>query len=150
MRDLRELILRDSDWEPTQAIYRNSLALLQVVLSRPELRWQPPLPENLERVRCHIEANLATKLESAALARVGGLSLAGFTRAFRRHFDTSPAVYVTETRVREAARLLLHTQDSIDQVADKTGFPNRAYFSRVFKRVTNESPARFRSRHSRI
>lgn len=150
LRDLRNLILDDKDWQPTQAIYRNSLALLQVVISRPELQWQPPLPENLEKVRRYIDGHLAARLTSVALAKMAGSSLAGFGRAFRRHFDASPAVYVTQTRVREAARLLLHTEESIEQVAEQTGFPNRAYFSRVFKRVTNESPARFRTRHSRI
>ena len=47
IRDLEKLIAADEKWDPAVAIYRNSLALLQVVLSRPELRWQPPGPEPL-------------------------------------------------------------------------------------------------------
>lgn len=34
-------------------------------------------------------------------------------------------------RVREAARLLAQTGATIEAVAARTGFPNRAYFSRV-------------------
>ena len=150
IRDLRELILADRNWEPIDAIYRNSLALLQVVLSRSELRWQLPLPENLERVRQHIEARLQTKLLSPALAKLAGLSVAGFNRAFKRHLGNSPARYVTEMRVREAARLLLQTEESIDAIAGNTGFPNRAYFSRIFKQVTDEGPAGFRRKHQRM
>ena len=146
IRDLRELVLADQNWEPTDAIYRNSLALLQVVLSRPELRWQPPVPENLDRVRQHVEANLKSKLTAPALARRAGWSIASFNRNFRRHFGSTPATYVTQMRVREAARLLLHTDETIDAVAELTGFPNRAYFSRVFKRMTDEAPAGFRRR----
>ena len=82
------------------------------------------------------------------LAKKAGLSLAGFNRLFRRYFGTSPARYVTETRVREAARLLLQSNETIDSIADKTGFPNRAYFSRIFKTVTDLPPAEFRRRHS--
>lgn len=147
IRDLKALVLAQPDGEPTEAIYRNSLALLQVTLARPELRWQAPLPQGLLRVRHHIEARLEGKLTSPALARLAGLSVAGFNRAFRRHFGTSPARYVTETRVREAARLLLQSEESIDAIAQQTGFPNRAYFSRVFKRVTDQAPASFRRRH---
>lgn len=147
IRDLRDLILADQKWEPTDAIYRNSLALLQVVLSRTELRWQPPVPENLDRVRQHIEASLTAKLTAPVLARRAGLSIAGFNRSFRRHFGTTPATYVTEMRVREAARRLLQTDETIDAIAERTGFPNRAYFSRVFKRMTDEAPAGFRRRH---
>ncbi len=149
IRDLRRLIRADENWEPTDAIYRNSLALLQVVLSRRELRWQPPVPEHLARVRQHIEENLRAKLTASVLANRAGLSVAGFNRAFRRHFATAPARYVTEMRVREAARLLLQTDETIDAIAEKTGFPNRAYFSRVFKQITDEAPAGFRRKHQR-
>ena len=149
IRDLRKLITADQNSAPTDAIYRNSLALLHVVLSRPELHWQPPVPEHLARVRQQIEENLSSKLTAPMLASRAGLSIAGFNRAFRRHFATTPARYVTEMRVREAARLLLQTDHTIDQIAEQTGFPNRAYFSRVFKQVTNEAPAGFRSKHQR-
>ena len=149
IRDLRELILANRKWEPTDAIYRNSLALLHVVLARPELRWQPQLPENFDLVRQHIEAGLASKLTAPVLARWAGLSVAGFNRGFRRHFGAPPATYVTQMRIREAARLLLQTDETIDAIAESTGFPNRAYFSRVFKRTTDEAPAGFRRKHQR-
>jgi AraC-like DNA-binding protein len=149
IRDLKQLIAADETWEPTDAIYRNSLALLQVVLARPELRWQPPLPENLERVRRHIEQNFGAVLTNPQLAKLAGLSEAGFNRAFKLHFGTTPVWYVIEMRVREAARLLLQTSETIDSIAERTGFPNRAYFSRIFKKVTDEAPAAFRRKHQR-
>lgn len=97
----------------------------------------------------HIEARFKGRLSSPRLAQLAGLSVAGFNRVFRRHFDTSPARYVTETRVREAAKLLLQSDETIDAIADRTGFPNRAYLSRVFKQVTGEAPASFRRKHQR-
>jgi len=99
IRDVKTLLAAQPDHQPSDAVYRNSLALLQVVLARPELQWHGPLPENLVRVRQHIDTRYASKLHSPVLARLSGLSLAGF---------------------------------------------NRAYFSRVFKRVIGESPAGFR------
>jgi AraC-like DNA-binding protein len=149
IRDLQQLITADETWDPTDAIYRNSLALLQVVLSRPELRWQPPVPEPLARVRQHIERQISAKLLAPDLARRAGLSVASFNRSFKRHFGTTPARYVIEMRVREAARLLLQTDETLDAIAEETGFPNRAYLSRVFKQVTGEAPAGFRSKHRR-
>ena len=146
---MKQLIAEDKTWEPTDAIHRNSLALLQVVLARLELRWQPPLPENLERVRRHIEENFGAVLANPDLAKLGGLSEAGLNRGFKRHFGTTPARYVTEMRVREAARLLLHSGETIDAIAEKTGFPNRAYFSRIFKKITGDAPAGFRRTHRR-
>lgn len=147
IRDLKELILANPQGNPNDATYRNSIALLQVVLARPELRWQPPVPENLTRVLKHIESKLETKFFGHDLARLAGMSAASFNRHFRRFFGTSPAQYVTEMRVREAARLLLQSDKTIEDITEKTGFPNRAYFTRVFQRTTGEAPASFRRKH---
>jgi tetrahydromethanopterin S-methyltransferase subunit G len=35
----------------------------------------------------------------------------------------------------------------LDEIAEKTGFVNRFYMSRVFKKVTKESPAAYRKKH---
>ena len=51
--------------------------------------------------------------------------------------------------MRESARLLLQSDETIDAIADDTGFPNRAYFSRVFKQITGEAPAGFRRKHQK-
>jgi len=150
IEDLRCLIDANTSWEPTDAIYRNSLALLHVVLARPELRWQPPIPESLTQIKPYIEDHLGEPLPNPVLARRTGMSVTGFERAFKRHFGTTAAQYVSEMRVREAGRLLLQTSDSIDEIAAATGFPNRAYLSRVFKKVTGESPAAFRRSHRTV
>jgi AraC-like DNA-binding protein len=147
IRDLEELVMSNPDLQPNDATYRNSLALLQTTLARPELSWQPPVLKNLARVIDHIESRLNTKLTIQELAKLAGMSPPGFNRAFRSQFGTSPAHYVTEMRVREAARYLLQEDETIDTIAEKTGFPNRAYFSRVFKQIAGESPAGFRRRH---
>lgn len=150
MRDLSELIAANHDWQPTDAIYRTALALLQVTMARPQLNWQAPIPDNLVRTIKFIEANINQAITNPELARHAGLSVEGFSRAFRQHYGITPGRYVTEVRVREASRMLLQTDESIEIIADATGFPNRAYFSRVFKKVTDASPANFRSQHSSL
>ena len=144
IRDLKGLIAADETWEPTDAIYRNSLALLQVVLARPELRWRPPMPENLVRVKAYIEAHMDVKISNDILAREAAMSIAGFERSFKRYHGCTPAKYVAETRIREVCHRLLQTKDSIDVIAERAGFPNRAYLSRVFKKLIGRSPAEFR------
>ncbi len=147
IRDLKELVLVNLELRPDDAIYRNSVALLQVTLSRPELVWQSPIPKNLSRLLEHIESHFDTKLSMHELARLAGMSPASFNRTFKSRFGASPARYVSEMRVREAARLMLQGDETIDEIAERTGFPNRAYFSRVFKKITGEAPAAFRRSH---
>ena len=145
IRDLARLI-EAGGGIPGEAILHHSFALLQITLCRPELVWRKPAPAELERARSRIEREYASPLTVPELAATAGMGITGFARAFHREFGTTPARYVTGVRVREAARLLLETDLSIDQVADRTGFPNRAYFSRVFHKVTREWPAGFRRR----
>jgi AraC family transcriptional regulator of arabinose operon len=147
LRDLKKLILTNAADSRREAVYRNSLALLHVVLARPDLAWQPTVPTSLMRVREHIETHIGDKLTIPDLARLAGMSEAGLNRSFKRHYSTSPARFVSEVRIREVARLLQQTAEPIDDIADQTGFPNRAYLSRVFKQVTGESPADFRRKH---
>ena len=63
-----------------------------------------------------------------------------------RYLGTGPARYITEVRVREAASLLRGSGLTIEEIPEQTGFPNRFYFSRVFKKMTRYSPADFRSK----
>jgi len=148
IHDLKNLIEVNDNWAPTDAIYRNSLALLQVVLARPELSWQPPVPDNLTLIIKYIKEHIGESLPNPLLAQRAAMSIDGFCRSFRKHFGTPPARFVSEIRVNEAGRLLLKTRETIEDIAEKTGFPNRAYFTRVFKKTTNESPAEFRKKHT--
>jgi AraC family transcriptional regulator of arabinose operon len=147
IRDLKTLITDNPSLKPSDAILSNSLALLEVVLTRPEVRRQAPMPAALEHIKPYIELHIGQKLSNSHLAQQAGMSVAGFEGAFKRHFGTTAAQFVTELRVREASRLLLQTTKSLDDIAAITGFPNRAYFTRVFTRVTGGPPGRFRRTH---
>ena len=144
---LQQMILRDASWSPTDEILHYSLALLHVVLSRSDFVWQPAEPEAIRRVRGHVHAHLSEPLRNHNLARVAGLSVEGLYRMFRARLGVSPARWVAELRVAEACRMLLQTNLSIEEIAAATGFPNRAYFSRVFRQFTRESPAALRRKN---
>jgi len=47
---------------------------------------------------------------------------------------TPPVRYLRELRIQHAVDCLIHTQDSLEEVAERCGFSDRAYFSRVFAR----------------
>ena len=43
--------------------------------------------------------------------------------------------------------MLLHSEMSLDEIAERTGFPNRSYLIRVFRNLRKDSPAAFRRRY---
>ena len=127
-------------------IFGLSSALLSVVLSRPELSGLEETPAGIQRVVAHVQTHYAEPLYNARLARLGGFSLRSFNRLFRRHQGGSAAQFVAQVRVREAAHLLAGTGLDLEEIAARTGFPDGAYFSRIFKQKTGQSPTRFRGR----
>jgi len=91
-----------------------------------------------------IEDNLAERLSNQHLARRCNMSEDYFIRRFRECVGQSPARYIQEQRVLQAAQSLLFTADSIEAIAAASGFANRFYFSRVFARHMGVSPATYR------
>ena len=91
-----------------------------------------------------INAHLTTDLSNPVLARACSMSEGHFIRTFHACVGQTPTQYVIECRIKAAVRRLLLTADTIEEIADQTGFGNRHYFSRLFVRQVGQSPAAFR------
>lgn len=127
-----------------EALYHRSMALLHLLLARLEILWKPPFPESFSRLLDFIDRHSHEATPNERLAQEAGMSIATLCRVFQSCLHTTPAIYVSQVRVSKAVHLLEQTELGIDEIADQVGFPNRAYFSRVFKKVTTLSPAEFR------
>lgn len=66
------------------------------------------------------------------------------TRVFHKETGLSPWEYLSRYRINYACTLLRQTNESIFNVAEKSGFQDQAYFCRVFKKITGTSPGRYR------
>ncbi|MDR0643430.1 MAG: helix-turn-helix domain-containing protein [Treponema sp.] len=74
------------------------------------------------------------------LADAVGSSEDYITRIFRKEMGMSLWRYLNHYRVFMAVDLLIHSGDTIAQIADKTGFQDQAYFCRVFRNIYGKSP----------
>jgi AraC family transcriptional regulator, arabinose operon regulatory protein len=147
LADFVKLFRTDDTPVDPAAVFHLSLGLLHVVLGRADIRWAEAPPRWMERVTAHIEQHYAQPLYRRDLARLAGVSDGVLDRAFKQHHGSGPMNFVAQMRVREAARQMTDAGASLEAIAERTGFPNRAYFSRVFKRITGQSPAEFRRAH---
>ena len=91
-----------------------------------------------------IATSLGDPLENQELAQLCGLSERQFLAVFRDHVGASPAQYVLERRVGEAALMLSDTELAIPALASACGFPDRYYFTRAFTRRMGTPPAAYR------
>jgi AraC-like DNA-binding protein len=133
-----------------ERIFHASLALLHVVLNRGEIQWQPPAPEAVTRTVRHIEEHYASSLSVGQLSKLIHLCPEALERSFKKHRGETLWRFLMKVRVREAAYLLLHSDATLEDIAQKTGFHDRGHLSRVFKKITGDSPALFRRMHTRV
>ncbi len=99
------------------------------------------------KVLKHIEDQGAKPITNSKLAAVAGMSTNAFIRLFSESVKTPPQQYLMEERLRKACMMLGYTEMTIDEIAEATGFCDRYYFTRMFKKYRTVSPAEYR-KHS--
>lgn len=67
-----------------------------------------------------------------------------FIRLFKTATSRTPSEYITDMRVSNAMRLLSTDTYSVSEIAEKTGFLNSAYFSKIFKKKLGITPTKYR------
>jgi AraC-like DNA-binding protein len=106
----------------------------------PEVTIDPRIRDAVSR----IEGDPASRLPIAELASSAGMSEGGFIRLFTQHAGMPPRAYHLRSRIAESCRLLVQTDLSMDEIAEKCGFWDRNYFTRMFKRMNYTTPVAFR------
>jgi len=90
---------------------------------------------------------VASPLEE--MIRRADLTARTFKRRFTNATGLSPIAYVQRVRIEEAKRRLERTEASVDEIGWQVGYEEPAFFRRLFKRLTGQSPGADR-RHFRV
>lgn len=67
-----------------------------------------------------------------------------FVKHFRDETGVSPKKFFNSCRAAAAAKELLHSRKSLQEISEEYGFTNVFYFSRFFKRFYRQSPTEYR------
>lgn len=78
------------------------------------------------------------------VAEVVGLSPAYFSKLFKDETGMTFTNYLTKLRMQEAARLIQKTSMRINEIAERMGYANLAYFSTVFRKYYEINPFEYR------
>lgn len=107
-----------------------------------------PLPANIDRLKSilhFIEENYQRPLTVEEAADVCGYSASHFMRWFRQVTGTSFIRYLNRFRLEKAFLELKHTDKTVLEISQETGFDNLSNFNRLFKKQFLMTPRELRS-----
>ena len=115
------------------------------------MRMVPPEDDNdhMSRVgamiRSFIEENYMYDISMQELARRMNYSEPYFCKLFKQCFNQNFTAYLTEYRIAEAKKLLEQPTVNIKDVGKAVGYIDSNYFTKVFRRITGQSPTEYRN-----
>ncbi|MBT3278101.1 MAG: AraC family transcriptional regulator [Phycisphaerales bacterium] len=88
--------------------------------------------------------NLNKTISLRKLARLAGMSTNHYGVLFKRQHQYSPKEYFNRLKIQRACQLLKLTDMRVCEIAEKLGFGDPYYFSRLFKKIIGQSPKSYR------
>lgn len=104
----------------------------------------------VQKVKLYIEEHVGEEISRDELAAKVYLHPDYMNRLFKEQVGTSFSNYVIQVRLNYAKYLLQTTNASISDVAVDVGYPNMAYFTKIFKRLTGMTPTEFRKKQGAL
>lgn len=113
----------------------------------PEMQGKSGLgSEQMRRLLAWIDHHLETRITVKAMAAQVDLSVAHFSREFKRATGLTPWEHIIEARL-QRARQLLARGEAVCATAQECGFFDQAHLSRLFKQRFGVSPSAFAKGH---
>lgn len=110
----------------------------------PFIEFSDTYPSTLAEAIKFIEINFREDFSVSKLAAHCFISESRLYCLFKEYLNTTPIHFRTELRCAEAAKLLLDTRMTVEEIAVKCGFGSSNYFREIFRAATSESPTQFR------
>lgn len=118
--------------------------LLEHIIYEPQASRENSLEyDRIKKILSYIEENYQNKITLNDIARHIHLCESECTRLFKRHMNTTLFAFLQEYRI-ERSLELLQAGEPISAVADKAGFSDPNYYSKVFARIKGCSPRKYR------
>lgn len=96
---------------------------------------------------CYIDSHFSENPDINEVASYINFSASHFSRLFKENTGVTFSAYLASVKLQHAMSLLVHTEHSIEEIADLCGFPDSSYLCHIFKKNHNISPAGYRKAH---
>ena len=145
------LDILEHGYTPQQMIHAaHALAhLLAVMIRHRHENWreQPDARQKINRTLAYMKEHLGQPLRLDRLAAMANLSRSRYAALFKAQTDFAPIDYFIRLRMHQACQWLDTTNFSVKAIANRLGYDDPLYFSRVFRSVNELSPIEYRRQH---
>lgn len=140
------LMEKEYNEKKAQAIplLQHFLSILLLILQRHNADAPSGNKSLLIRYRELVAAHFLEWTKPAQYAEALHISVDYLNEVVRQHSGQTASSLITERRVLEAKRLLMHAEESVKEIAWHLQFNEVSYFNRFFKQHTGYTPAAFR------
>lgn len=138
------------DSDPTSQLYGDSLTAAVVAKLFEQPKESKATESGLSAIQLndalsYLEAKMPARVDLATLAKLAGLSLSHYSRAFKASTGLAPYQWQLRARVEKAKDLLMNTNKCLEDIADTTGFADAVHFGRKFRQITGATPSAWRT-----
>jgi len=136
--------------DPEAVRWRDHLIKDMIQLHQMEASMKPAQPPHSDvqaemlQAKEYIKGKAFEEISLRELAERLEITPVQLTRRFRQACGMTPTEYLTKLRIERAARLLEETAFNLDEIAQKVGYENGFYLSRVFAKHKGMSPSAYR------
>ncbi|MBQ7336711.1 MAG: exo-alpha-sialidase [Clostridia bacterium] len=102
----------------------------------------------IEQVKKLLEEHLTEDFSVASIADRIKISVYYLSHLFKSVTGTTVVEYRNELRLTKAKLMLLHSEDSVGEIAQRVGFCSAAYFSEVFTKSEKIPPSEYQKLHT--
>ena len=103
--------------------------------------------ETVQKVIDKVKAEYAEELTLKYVAQQLHLNVMYLGQLFKKETKKSFSQYLNQYRMKKAQKLLLYTDDNVNEIAFKIGYNNSTYFSQLFKKMNDLTPKEFREKY---
>lgn len=100
--------------------------------------------DRLNRVYDYVINNFRQKILLQQLAELLHMTPTSFSRYFTMKNNKPLSKFVSEIRIKHACKLLMETEDTIEQICYECGFNTLSNFNKQFKKVMLQKPSEYK------
>lgn len=146
------------DYEELKSLFSNAKGMMaylkRLIIACPLLKVEQASSEvtneTFRNILKYINDNYCDDISLQSISRIFTVNPSYVSQLFKKQTGVTFTEYLTELRVNYASGLLKNSCLAVNEIAEKAGFNDYYYFTKVFKKATGRTPTRYRDNYCEV